>query len=166
MRLKGKTLKALQGDGMAYFGDHVDMVHDDLASTVGVGGVVGTDFRWPVGSGTSREGKDLTPEREQVFAKWINVYKEKMLPRGEYLGTLYDIGYDAPETHAIRKNGNMYYAFYAPHWAGKVTLRGLGNRTYQIVDYVNGKDLGTAKGPEAVLDVAFDQHLLIEASPR
>ena len=56
--LKGKTLKALQGDGMAYFGDHVDIVKDDLASTVGVGGVVGTNFRWPIGSGLSREGKE------------------------------------------------------------------------------------------------------------
>jgi alpha-galactosidase len=52
VRLKGKTLKALDGNQMAYFGDHVDLVKDDLASTVGVGGVVGTDFRWPVGSGT------------------------------------------------------------------------------------------------------------------
>jgi alpha-galactosidase len=111
VRLKGKTLKALQGDRMAYFGDHVDIVKDDLASTVGVGGVVGTNFRWPVGSGLSREGKDLTPDREQLFAKWIGIYKQKMLSRGEYLGALYDIGFDKPETHAIRTRGNMYYAF-------------------------------------------------------
>jgi alpha-galactosidase len=55
---------------------------------------VETDFRWPVGSAWSREGKDLTPEREPLFAKWIGIYKEKMLSRGEYLGALYDIGFD------------------------------------------------------------------------
>jgi alpha-galactosidase len=150
---------------MAYFGDHVDIVKDDLASTVGVGGVVGTNFRWPVGSGLSREGKDLTPDREQLFAKWMEIYKEKMLSRGEYLGALYDIGFDKPETHAIRTRGNMHYAFYAPQWNGKVTLRGLETRSYRVTDYVNGKDLGTVRGPAATLVVDFEVHLLIEAKP-
>jgi alpha-galactosidase len=166
VRLKGKTLKALQGDRMAYFGDHVDIVNDDLASTVGVGGIVGTNFRWPVGSGLSREGKDLTPAREQLFAKWIGIYKTKMLSRGQYLGTLYDIGFDKPETHAIARNGKMYYAFYAPQWNGNVALRGLGARSYRVTDYVNGKDLGTIQGPAATLDVHFEKHLLIEAEPQ
>lgn len=165
VRLKGKTLKALQGDSMAYFGDHVDMVKDDIASTVGVGGVLGTDFRWPVGSGSHGEGRDLTPAREQLFAKWMAIYKEKMLSRGEYLGTLYDLGFDRPETHAIRKDGKIYYAFFAPQWTGKIALRGLEDRTYRITDYVDGKDLGTVRGPAATIDVKFDKHLLIEAKP-
>jgi alpha-galactosidase len=165
VRLKGKTLKALQGESMAYFGDHVDMVKDDFASTVGVGGVVGTNFRWPVGSGSHGEGRDLGPERERLFAKWIGIYKEKMLSRGEYLGTLYDIGFDRPETHAIGKDGRIYYAFYAPQWKGKVTLRGLADRRYRVTDYVDGKDLGTVRGPVAVVDVRFEKHLLIEVKP-
>jgi alpha-galactosidase len=165
VRLKGKTLKALEGDSMAYFGDHVDMVKDDIASTVGVGGVIGTNFTWPLGSGGSREGRALTPAREELFEKWIGIYKAKMLSRGEYLGTLYDIGFDLPETHAIRKDGNLYYAFYAPQWSGKVTLRGLGERSYRVTDYVEGKDLGTVHGPAATLDVKFDKHLLLEAKP-
>ncbi len=164
VRLKGKTLKALQGDSMAYFGDHVDMVKDDFASTVGVGGVVGTNFTWPEGSAEKKRG-DLTPAREQAFSKWIGIYKAKMLSRGEYLGTLYDIGFDRPETHAIRKDGSLYYAFYAPQWSGAITLRGLGERSYRVTDYVNGKDLGIVHGPVATLDVKFDKHLLIEAKP-
>jgi alpha-galactosidase len=75
---------------------------------------------------------------------------------------LYDIGFDKPEAHAIRKDGNMYYAFFAPQWNGKVTLRGLGERSYQVTDYVNGKDLGTIRGPAATLDVHFEKHLLLE----
>jgi alpha-galactosidase len=165
VRLKGKTLKALQGDSMAYFGDHVDMVKDDFASTVGVGGVIGTNFTWPEGSGGSREGRALKPAREQLFEKWIGIYKAKMLSRGEYMGTLYDIGFDLPETHAIRKDGSLYYAFYSPQWSGKVTLRGLGERSYRLTDYVDGKDLGTVHGPVATLDIKFDKHLLIEAKP-
>jgi alpha-galactosidase len=164
VRTKGKTLKALQGDSVAYFGDHVDMTKDDFASTVGVGGVVGTNFTWPEGS-AERKRIDLTPARERAFEKWIRVYKDKMLSRGEYLGGLYDIGFDRPETHAIRKNGSTYYAFYAPLWSGKVTLRGLSERAYRITDYVDGKDLGTVRGPVATLDVKFEKHLLLEAKP-
>ena len=164
VRLKGKTLKALQGDSMAYFGDHVDMVKDDFASTVGVGGVVGTNFTWPEGSADKKRG-DLTPAREQAFAKWIGIYKAKMLSRGEYLGTLYDIGFDRPETHAIRKDGSLFYAFYAPQWSGVITLRGLAKRSYRVTDYVDGKDLGIVHGPVATLEVKFDKHLLIEAKP-
>jgi alpha-galactosidase len=88
-----------------------------------------------------------------------------MLSRGEYLGGLYDIGFDRPETHAIRKNGAMYYAFYAPHWSGKIVLRGLADRRYHVTDYVNNKDLGTVHGPSADLTVSFDEHLLVEAKP-
>ena len=49
VRLKGKTLKALMGDRVAYFGDHVELSDggDDFASTFGVGGVIGTNFAWP-----------------------------------------------------------------------------------------------------------------------
>ncbi len=164
VRLKAKTLKALQGDSMAYFGDHVDMTKDDFASTVGVGGVVGSNFTWPEGS-AARKRNDLTPARELLFEKWLRVYKEKMLSRGEYLGGLYDIGFDRPEAHAIRKDGNMYYAFYAPSWSGEITLRGLAKRVYHVTDYVDGKDLGTVHGPSAALNVEFDKHLLLEAKP-
>ncbi|HZT32237.1 MAG TPA: glycoside hydrolase family 36 protein [Bryobacteraceae bacterium] len=164
VRTKGKTLKALQGDSIAYFGDHVDMTKDDFASTVGIGGVVGTNFTWPEGS-AERKRNDLTPAREQAFEKWLRIYKEKMLSRGEYLGELYDIGFDRPETHAIRKDGSLYYAFYASQWDGTVTLRGLSNRSYRVTDYVEGKDLGTVRGPDATLTVKFERHLLLEARP-
>ena len=169
VRTKGKTLKALHGDSIAYFGDHVELSDggEDFASTVGIGGVVGTNFRWPprtTGSAKSRRG-DLTPDKEKTFAKWIAIYKDKMLSRGEYLGGLYDIGFDRPEAHAIRKDGRMYYAFYAPKHDGKVELRGLDDRAYRVTDYVNGKDLGTVRGPSASLEVRFTGDLLLEARP-
>jgi len=166
VRLKGKTLKALMGDSIAYFGDHVDMSEGgaDFASTIGVGGVVGTNFTWPVGS-ARRPKLDLTPEKEKVWGKWLKIYKAEMLPRGEYLGALYDIGFDRPEAHAIRKNGNMYYAFYAPEWNGKLQLRGLEKRAYRLTNYETGEALGTVQGPEAVWPAQFNKHLLLEAKP-
>lgn len=59
----------------------------------------------------------------------------------------------------------MYYAFYAPSWSGKVNLRGLAERSYKVTDYVNGKDLGTVRGPSASLDLKFRQSLLVVAIP-
>lgn len=167
VRTKGKSLKALHGDTTAYFGDHVELSdgHQDFASTLGVGGVVGTQFTWPVGS-ARRPNYDLTPEKEAVWLKWVSLYKEKMLSQGHYLGDLYDIGFDRPETHAIRKDGEMYYAFYAQEFQGKVELRGLQDRAYSVRDYENGRDLGTVKGPSAGLEVHFTGHLLIEAKPQ
>ena len=68
-----------------------------------------------------------------------------MLSRGEYLGDLYDIGFDLPEAHVIRKE--------------------LQDRAYRIVDYVNNKDLGRVQGPKATLSAEFDKHLLLDARP-
>ncbi len=167
VRIKGKTLKALHGDSTAYFGDHVELSdgRQDFASTVGIGGVPGTQFTWPPGS-AQRNGLDLTPEKELIWKKWIDLYKEKMLSRGLYMGELYDIGFDRPEAHAIRKSGNMYYAFYAPEWSGKIELRGLEGRSYAVTDYENDKELGRVRGPIGALDVQFQKHLLLEAKPQ
>jgi len=174
IRSKGKTLKALMGDKLPYFGDHVEMSDGgaDFASTVGVGGVIGTDYRWPPDDDKASPPSDsdaaklrLTPAKEAIWAEWVRIYTEKMLSKGEYLGGLYDIGFDKPEAHAIRKAGSMYYGFYAPHWQGSVELRGLSTALYRVTDYEHHRDLGTVRGPTAKLSVSFDQHLLIEAKP-
>src|SRR5271166_2471369 len=167
VRTKGKTLKALMGDNIPYFGDHVELSDggNDFASTVGVGGVVGTIFVLP--DEVKKHGKsDLTPEREKHMAKWVGIYKDKMLSRGEYRGELYDIGFDLPEAHAIQKGKEMYYAFYAKQWTGSVELRGLENRDYHVVDYETGKDFGTIHGPKATIPASFNQHLMLEAQPQ
>lgn len=171
VRTKGKTLKALMGDRIAYFGDHVELSdgREDFASSVGIGAVIGSEFTWPVGSGPpDRKGQrrnDLTPAREKLWSHWLSLYKSRRLPQGEYLGGLYDIGFDRPEAHAIRKDGRMYFAFYADRFEGKVELRGLANRKYRVRDYVNGKDLGVVAGPAVRVAVDFRKHLLLEALP-
>ena len=166
VRSKAKTLKALMGDNVPFFGDHVELSDggNDFASTVGVGGVVGTQFVLP-SLVTKRSKSDLTPEREKNFEKWLGIYREKMLSRGQYLGQLYDIGFDVPETHVIRKDKTMYYSFYAKHWQGSVELRGLSDGKYSVVDYVSGKNLGTVAGHDAHLPVEFDGSLLVEVRP-
>ncbi len=166
IRLKGKTFKALMGPAAPYYGDHVELSdgRDDFASSVGIGAVIGTKFTWPVGS--KKNSKiDLTPEKEKVWQKWLDIYEANLLPTGDYMGSLYDIGFDRPETHAIKKDNKMYYAFYANSFNGDVELRGLENKPYKVVDYENDKEYGTVQGPVAKLPIEFTNHRLLVAIP-
>lgn len=169
IRSKGKTLKALAGDRIAFFGDHVEMSEggEDFASTFGVGGVIGTNFAWPGAPGEKDKALLLTPYRERLWGEWVRRYEAMRLSEGEYQGGLYDIGFDRPEAHAIAKGGALYYAFFAPTFSGSVELRGLeAGKSYAVRDYVNGVDLGTVEGPTATLKTRFARSLLLEAVPR
>ncbi|HEX7597920.1 MAG TPA: alpha-galactosidase, partial [Polyangia bacterium] len=99
------------------------------------------------------------------LAKWLGIYRKYLLPKGQYLGNLYDIGFDLPETHAIRKGDARFYGFFAKKWTGPVELRGLEDRSYRIWDYEHDRDLGLVHGPRATLNLPFSAHLLIEATP-
>jgi alpha-galactosidase len=88
-----------------------------------------------------------------------------MLPTGIYRGELYDIGFDKPEAHVVEKSGRLYYAFYAPAWSGDIALRGLAAASYRIRDYINDRDLGVVTKDRNHLNVKFEQHLLLEATP-
>ncbi|OGB69886.1 MAG: glycoside hydrolase [Caldithrix sp. RBG_13_44_9] len=167
IRLKGKTLQALMAGSAAYFGDHVELSddHNDFASQLGIGGGGGTKFTWPAGS-TEKERFNLSPEKEKIWKKWLDLYLDKMLSNGVYRGELYDLGFDRPETHAIQKDKKMYYAFYGDAYQGTVELRGLENRAYQLMDYENQVDLGTVQGSTASIQVDFKHHLLISAEPK
>ncbi len=179
VRRRIKMYKALLGPKAAVYGDHVELtkvlfpntdreidVGEDFASTVGAGGVVGTKFVWP-DPGPHFKNVYLTPAREKIWKKWTAIYNREMLSSGTFLD-LYNYGYDFPEAYAIRKDGKMYYAFYAAgpsfHWKGEVELRGLDPGHYRVFDYENEKDLGTVDASSPRLKADFNQHLLIEVS--
>lgn len=179
VRRRIKMYKALLGPQAAVYGDHVELtrirnVHGheidlgkDFASTVGAGGVVGTKFVWP-DPGPRFKTVLLTAEKEVHWKKWIDLYNSKMLSQGTFLD-LYVTGYDVPEGYAIEKDGKKYYAFFAPNastlWKGEIELRGLGPGKYRVVDYENGKNLGTVDRRNPKLMAEFTHHLLLEASP-
>ncbi len=173
VRHKGKTAKALMGARSSYAGDHVELSDggDDFASSVGIGAVISTKFTWPRDTDHPTQplppgGFVLTPEKEALWRKWADLYREHMLPRGEYLGGLYDIGFDRPEAHAIAGNGALYYAFYAPEWTGPVQLRGLAKgRRYRVRDLFAGAELGTVDARADTLEVRFERFVLLQAVP-
>lgn len=181
VRRRIKMYKALLGPEAAVYGDHVELsamtrVGDnwsehgsDFASTLGTGGVVGTKFVWP-DPGPKFKPVMLTSEKDAKWKKWIDIYNQKMLSKGEFRD-LYTYGYDFPEAYAIQKDGKMYYAFFAPDenasWKGELELRGLQPGTYHVIDYVDGRDLGSvqaATNAPAKLQTEFKNHLLLEVS--
>jgi alpha-galactosidase len=182
VRRRIKMYKALLGPEAAVYGDHVELSSmtpvgkgdwsehgSDFASTLGTGGVLGTKFVWP-DPGPKFKPVALTSEKEAHWKKWIGLYNEKMLSKGEFRD-LYVYGYDVPEAYAIEKDGKMYYAFFAEKengtFAGEVELRGLKPGSYHVVDYVDGKDLGTVQaeaGKSPRLKTEFKEHLLLEVS--
>ena len=86
-----------------------------------------------------------------------------MLSKEEYIGELYDIGFDKPETHVIKKGDKMYYAFYDKSWNGNIELRGLNkDKSYVAFDYVNNKVIAKFSGENPTIDVTFNNYLLIE----
>jgi len=167
IRLKGKTYKAIMPQ-TAYYGDHVELSDngDDFASSFGIGAVLGTKFTWPKDNPYVKENNLLTPEKEVVWKKWFSLYNQKMLSKGEYLGNLYDIGYDIPETHVIKEGEALYYAFYNKDWKGIVSLRGLeAGKKYHVSDYYHNVDMGNIEGSKPQLNVAVKNFLLIEVTP-
>lgn len=169
VRLKGKVFKALMNGNIPYNGDHVELSDNmcDFASTVGIGGVINTKFTWPVGTSPVSvvdEGAnfDLTEKKEALYKKWLDIYRDKMLSKGKYLGELYTFGFDYPECHAIKKDGNMYYAFYSNSFEGDVELRGLEDKAYTVTDYVNNVQIATLKPGENKVKLKFDDFALLE----
>jgi alpha-galactosidase len=179
VRQRIKMYKALLGPYAAVYGDHVELtkitgvnsnneqdIGRDFASTVGAGGVLGTKFTWPE-YGPKLKNVYLTKEKEADWKKWITIYNQKMLSRGDFRD-LYVYGYDVPEGYAVEKDGKMYYAFFAPaasaNWSGIIELRGLASGKYHVTDYENNRDLGTIDSQSPKFTTQFHEHLLLEAA--
>jgi alpha-galactosidase len=98
---------------------------------------------------------------------------------------LYDIVYDVPETHVIRKGETFYCAFYpgepdgivsdsreaysqrkgSKRFQGHLELRGLDpGRSYRVYDYEHEVELGIVAGRDPFLSAEIDHHLLVEVS--
>ena len=120
----------------------------------------------------------------KLIKKWMKIYTENMLSRGEYLN-LYTWGYDYPEAHVIRQNGAMYYSFYVdpaapqgaeavsseekvevpvPSYSGKLELRGLDpGKTYTAVEYAADEPREfVVDGANPVIEVAFERSYLLK----
>jgi len=167
VRMKRKAYAAMTPD-LAYYGDHVELTDggNDFASQIGTGSVIGTKFTYPEDNPNWNEGPFLlTPEREFLIKKWMRIFKENNLARGEYLN-LYTWGFDVPEGHAIRQNDAMYYAFYADQYKGKIELRGLEkDAMYVATEYTADEPRQfTIDGSDPFIDADFTKNWLLKVT--
>ena len=94
-------------------------------------------------------------------------YRELGLSRAEYVN-LYDLAFDQPEVHVVRKGKEIYYGIFADVWpvTRRIELRGLDKGlTYEIYDYGNRRRLGSLKGADPFLKIGFKESLLLRLKP-
>ena len=171
VRQRIKFYKALMGSKAAVFADHVELSDDgiDFASGIGAGGIPSTKFIWPGDESVKarlNEVWDLPAEKKASWQKWFDLYNQHRPAEGEYLN-LYDLAFDTPETHVLRKGEALYYAFYAQglnkSFSGSIQLRGLDkSKTYRVWDYVAEQEIARVDGSNPVILVTFKGALLVK----
>jgi alpha-galactosidase len=137
-----------------------------------VGGVLATKFVYPLDDAVKDRLKEywaLAKNKEFLWQKWFDLAAQHSLADGEYIN-LYDLAFDFPEAHAIRKGDSIYYAFFArgvdESYSGLVQLRGLdATKRYQVQDYVEGSILGEVTGPNPSIHLEMIGAALIKAVP-
>jgi alpha-galactosidase len=174
IRQRIKFYKGLIGPRAAVFADHVELSDGsvDFASCFGAGGVLATKFVHPLDESIKNRLKEywaLTEDKELIWKKWFDIAAQHSLADGEYLN-LYDLAFDYPEAHAIRKDDSMYYAFFAKsmndNYSGQIQLRGLDEtKKYQVQDYVEGPILGEVAGPNPSIYVEINSAVLLKVTP-
>jgi alpha-galactosidase len=123
---------------------------------------------FPRAIGTGAVVSTFSPVLNETHQQWTATYNKVRLAEGEYLN-LYDVGWDNPESHVIRKEQKLYYGFFTRvpggEFSGKITLRGLSAGRYRVTDYVQQQVISEVSGPEAVLSASFRDSLLLLADP-
>ena len=95
-----KMYKALRGDDFPVLEEYCGVLAGPMYQlTIGAGGVPGT----------------FSTQLDNYNERWLNIYQKYKLSNGVYLN-LYDIAFDYPEAHVIKKDGRLYYAFYTHPW--------------------------------------------------
>lgn len=172
--VRTKLYKALLGADAPVNGDHIEGAGSDLhldmnymfPFVLGLGDVYQTYF-WET---AWRTNDPLGVGDKDLYLEWFGRYAELGLSQATYLN-LYDLAYDTPGSHAIAKDGAIYYLFapqYDQSFSGDIELRGLtAGQSYSVVDYENGTAWGSVTGPSATLNVTIPTNnpLLLKATP-
>ena len=111
--------------------------------------------------------KDLDSVQFKTWQTGVGKYRKLDLGMAEYLN-LYDIAFDKPEIHVVKKEDELFYGIYADTWSKNdaISLRGLEKGVnYSVYDFMNEKQLGTVNGDNPVLNLVFSENLLIRLKP-
>lgn len=110
---------------------------------------------------------NLDQRQKALWNRWFHEYPELGLSHSEYVN-LYDLAFDKPEAHVVRKGNEIYYGFFADYWprTTAIELRGLDKaQTYEVYDYGNRRMLGQVKGSDPRINAGFKDNLLLRVRP-
>ncbi len=110
---------------------------------------------------------DLDSAQHLHWNRWFKEYNNLDLSSAEYIN-LYDLAYDSPEIHVIKKEKELFYGVFADLWSktNEIELRGLEKGlNYTVYDYANKRHLGSVNGNFPFLKVGFRDYLLIQLTP-
>ncbi len=110
---------------------------------------------------------DLDSAQHWHWNRWFKEYNRLKLSSAEYIN-LYDLAFDKPEIHVVKKGGSFFYGIYANLWSktDTIELRGLTqNINYTVFDYANKRNLGTVNGSNPFMHVGFRDYLLLQLTP-
>jgi alpha-galactosidase len=127
-------------------------IPESFESGIGTGAQITTFYR------------QLDARQRDLWSRWFHEYRDLGLSRAEYLN-LYDLAFDKPEIHVVRKGQDLYYGIFADAWPRdkyKIELRGLeAGKRYRVYDYGNRRDLGVLEGSKPLLNIGFKDNLLL-----
>jgi alpha-galactosidase len=110
---------------------------------------------------------ELDGRQRALWERWFKEYRAQGPGSGEYLN-LYDLAFDLPEAHVVRRGADLYYGFYADRWPAtqKIELRGLDpGKRYEVQDYGRGRSLGEVAGASPSITAEFQGSLLLRVRP-
>ncbi|HVP48425.1 MAG TPA: alpha-galactosidase [Bryobacteraceae bacterium] len=163
VRSRIKVEKAIRGGTFAVGDCYQVPIHEwygssvpeSFESAIGTGGQLTTFY------------VNLDERQKALWNRWFHEYPQLGLSHSEYIN-LYDLAFDKPEGHVVRKGSEMYYGFFADYWprTTAIELRGLDNaQTYEVYDYGNRRMLGQIRGSAPRINVGFKDNLLLRVRP-
>ena len=166
-----KALKAKFEENAEVDCNYYESRNKEITSYIAPGGLISFKFT-TLDPGNKNailrtEQSIIIPSRQtrKIYDTQIQLYNKLKLYDGEYLN-YYDIAYDKPETHLIKKDNKYYYSFFSTYWKDEVELRGLKKKKYIVRDYLHNIELGTVKGPTDNVKIGFKNFLILEVTPK
>jgi len=105
---------------------------------------------------------ELSPEKKKKWIKWLEIYREEQIYKGEYLN-LYDIEFDNPDVHVTKKEGAFYFFAQGP-FDGVLELRGLGEGKFEVHDLYTKEFISIVKGPIAKINLKRDGNIYLKVT--
>ena len=174
-RRRAKYLHALNINGAAILGDHIELVEGDVGSEeisnpAFYNKISDSDFASVVALGMVLETK-FTMDPGDSYRKWFALYSDYRFYEMEWVNIAL-LPWETVETYLLRDGYNLYFSFFTEEedsFAGGVDLSNLTpGTTYMVHDIVNNKSLESFSAASSTVqyDINFTGCMVIEIKPQ